>query len=501
MDPKEDNKEGDPPAPAEDSSMKAEEDSGATYVKGEVAEGETVDNNGVKENTEGVADKPTEDAKPKEEDEGDADKEGDMPTKEAMEVKPEPPPESEVDPNAAYHQQMHSYGYHPGMQHHPPPHYYGGYYAPPPPHYPHYPPPPGMEQEPGSSGAMGSPGPEGMHHYYPPPPPPYGYPPQHHYAPYPPASPVKSPSSNREYPSQHQSYFPAMTPPRYNHEHDRGEGKKDDDMKAPDPSVGPMPGGAPESDNKASNLKVYVKPKGLNVPPEVMERRARKNANSRARAAKHRLRVVSIESRPQSEWTEEERKIIEVHYKRRNQKNDRSRERALEKKAEIDRILSKPEGERAKLETQFLENALGARSRKNEGDRVRRRKLKELGVAHIGRNHKQYTSVSSPSKGGGYPPPPNQQQQYSGYPPPPYGYGGYPPPPPPPYGMMGPPASPYRGYPSPMGGGDPNHPGYPPPPEGGDPYANPPPPPVMPHLIPGEGGGPPPPGDRPPPPE
>jgi hypothetical protein len=266
-------------------------------------------------------------------------------------------------------------------------------------------------------------------------------------------------------------------------------------------SEGPDSGGPSElsAGKSASNLKVYVKPKGLNVPPEVVERRSRKNANSRARAAKHRGRVVVIEQRPQSEWTEEERKIIEVHYKRRNQKNDRSRERALEKKAEIDRILSKPENGRTKLEMQFLNNALGARARKNEGDRVRRRKLKELGVAHIGRNHKQYTSVASPSKGGsggGHFPP---QQQYSGYPPPPYGYGGYPPPPPP-YGMMGPPASPYRGYPSP-GGIDPSqHPGYPPPPEGGDPYAptNPPPPPALPHLIPGEGARPPPPrNDRP----
>jgi len=550
MDSKENSKEDDPPAPVEDTEMNKE---GTTKEEGEKEEeinhdikfegvqeeanaapatiseeaGEREIEEGGESNAdaidEGNADRPKEEetykpkdeANPKQEDsaEGDVDaakempQEGDIPASPAEEMedaKQEQPPELEGDPNAAYHQQMH-YGYHPGMQHHPPPPYYGGYY-PPPPHHAYYPPPPPPMDQDHGGGGIGSPGPEGMHHYYPPPPP-YGYPPQHHYAPYPPASPVKSPGSNREYPTQHQPYFPVMTPPRYNHhEHDGGGSpgggdhvsKKDEDMQATeDPEeVGNM-GGPSEviSGNHnpikvttgASNLKVYVKPKGVNIPPEILERRARKNANSRARAAKHRARVAIIEQRPQLEWTEEEHKMVEVNYKRRNQKNDRSRERALEKKAEIDRILNKPENERAKIEMQFLKNALGARSRKNEGDRVRRRKLKELGVAHIGRNHKQYTTAASPSKGGSggghYP-----QQQYAGYPPPPYGYGGYPPPPPPPhYGMMGPPSSPYRGYASP--GEQPQHPGYPPPPEGGDPYAptNAPPPLALPHLIPGEG--------------
>merc|ERR1719253_928481 len=109
-----------------------------------------------------------------------------------------------------------------------------------------------------------------MHHYYPPPPPPYGYPPQQHFAPYPPASPVKSPGNRDGYPSQHASYFPSMTPPRFNHEHDRGgpeDGgpKNDEEMKGPE-AAGQR--GTPSDSsvgNKASNLKVYVKPKGQNI--------------------------------------------------------------------------------------------------------------------------------------------------------------------------------------------------------------------------------------------
>ena len=110
-----------------------------------------------------------------------------------------------------------------------------------------------------------------------------------------------------------------MTPPRYFHDpQDRGgpgETKNDVDMKeAPEGPRGSN--GSPEGGNKVSNLKVYVKPKGLNIPPEVMERRSRKNANSRSRAAKHRSRVAQIETKPQSEWTEEERKLIDVHYRK-----------------------------------------------------------------------------------------------------------------------------------------------------------------------------------------
>jgi len=172
---------------------------------------------------------------------------------------------------------------------------------------------------------------------------------------------------------------------------------------------------------------------------------------------------------------------VEKHYERRQHKNGRSRERALEKKAGIERILSKPETERTKLEMQFLDNALGAKDRKNEGDRLRRRKLKELGLATMGgRSHKELMPRAM-----------QEQQHHShspaGYPPPPshYGYaGGYhhPPPPPHAYGMMATPSSPYHGYGAPPPPMYPGNDGYHPPPEGSsggsDPYAptHPPPP-------------------------
>jgi hypothetical protein len=103
------------------------------------------------------------------------------------------------------------------------------------------------------------------------------------------------------------------------------------------------------------------------MPQEVLDRRERKNANSRARAAKHRVIVQQLELKPEHERTLEEQQLVDTHYKRRSHKNTRSRDRALEKKAEIERILSKPDHRRSKLEKQFLDNALSSKSRKNEG--------------------------------------------------------------------------------------------------------------------------------------
>jgi hypothetical protein len=179
----------------------------------------------------------------------------------------------------------------------------------------------------------------------------------------------------------------------------------------------------PNVDTK--RLKVYVKPRIYSVSQEVLDRRARKNAQSRARAAKLRERVAQIELKPISERTPSEQNLFELHNKRRSKKNNRSRERALERKEEVDRILAKPESQRTKLEKQFLENVMDAKKRKNEGDRNRRSKLKELG-AMAKTNAMWVKSMSSPTNGAaakenGMPP-----YGYA-YPPPPYGYA-YPPP-------------------------------------------------------------------------
>ena len=130
----------------------------------------------------------------------------------------------------------------------------------------------------------------------------------------------------------------------------------------------------------ANRVKVYVKP-SRQASEEVLARRARKNAQSRSRASKHRQRIAEVEKKPESERTPEEVQLYETHQTRRQRKNDRSRERALEKKEEIEKILAKPENKRTRIEMQFLETALGAKKRKNEGDRLRRNRLKNLGLS------------------------------------------------------------------------------------------------------------------------
>ena len=285
------------------------------------------------------------------------------------------------------------------------------------------PPPPGAYPPPGAGAndhdrGMSMP-PEG---YYPPPsrgPPSYGYappgayPPQYSQPPYSSSSPVKSPGGSTNNTSGYPAFFPP-TPSNYNihhpqHHDDGPSPKKDgieedatmniptenadgDDAIADDDNgdvvVGAKSGvieivpatsatttattttTSPTTNDhikKVRNLKVYVKPTPKNIPQDVRDRRERKNANSRARAAKHRIIVEELESKPEHERTLEEQQLIDTHYKRRSHKNTRSRDRALEKKAEIERILSKPDQRRAKLEKQFLDNALTSKSRKNEG--------------------------------------------------------------------------------------------------------------------------------------
>lgn len=132
-----------------------------------------------------------------------------------------------------------------------------------------------------------------------------------------------------------------------------------------------------------ARLKTYIKPR-IPSTQEVLGRRSRKNAQSRARASKLRDRIIDIEMVSDSVRSEEEKRLFRQYENRRQRKNDRSRERALEKKEEIDRILSRPDRKRSKIEKQFLGTALVAKKRKNEGDRLRRQRLKDLGLSTKG---------------------------------------------------------------------------------------------------------------------
>ena len=159
----------------------------------------------------------------------------------------------------------------------------------------------------------------------------------------------------------------------------------------------------------AARLKTYIKAKATNTQ-EVLDRRSRKNQQSRARAAKLRHRILEIEAKHEDERTEEEMHIWQQYEQRRQRKNNRSRERALEKKEEIDRILAKPDKKRTKIEKQFLETALAAKKRKNEGDRLRRQRLKELGLSTKGTGIRPGISARGPL--------PTQYQHLLGAPPP-----------------------------------------------------------------------------------
>ena len=113
----------------------------------------------------------------------------------------------------------------------------------------------------------------------------------------------------------------------------------------------------------------------------IYDSKARKNFQSRRRAAKLRQKVDEIKSKAQVEGLkEEEAKLCETIEERRARKNDRSRIRALEKKAEIERIMSIPENERTEEEMKLFETTMSAKRRKNEGDRLRRERLKNMGL-------------------------------------------------------------------------------------------------------------------------
>ena len=199
--------------------------------------------------------------------------------------------------------------------------------------------------------------------------------------------------------SQHQEGDRKRSASRASADSSRSEGT-DDDLEE-DESGNIVPGAV------TARLKTYIKPR-IPSTQDVLDRRARKNAQSRARAAKLRERIAEIELKPAEERTEEEVHLWAQYEQRRQRKNNRSRERALEKKEEIDRIVTKLDKKRSKIEKQFLETALSAKKRKNEGDRLRRQRLKELGLSTKGTGVKPGISARGPL-------PPQYQHLQQGY--------------------------------------------------------------------------------------
>ena len=299
-----------------------------------------------------------------------------------------PPPRGYEGP--PYGMPPHMAGYPPPMYPYPPPMYppYPGYPAPPQMNLYGYPPPdpnmPGGHHPAGPPPPRGYPGEEGANVG------PYGQ--AHHSA-------AATSASRRR--SEDEDRKPAA----------RSEGSEEtsiDESTQPDSEAGPIVPGA-----VTARLKTYIKPR-LPSTQDVVDRRSRKNSQSRARATKLRGRVGEIELKQESERDEEEREIWSQYEQRRQRKNDRSRERAMERKEEIDRILANPEKKRTKIEKSFLDTALYSKKRKNEGDRMRRQRLKDMGVPTKGAGMKPGINARGPMAHPGY---------HHG--PPHHGYGGH----------------------------------------------------------------------------
>lgn len=110
----------------------------------------------------------------------------------------------------------------------------------------------------------------------------------------------------------------------------------------------------------------------------MLDRRQRKNTQSRARAAKLKDRIKAIQGKSSTQCTEEEMATLALYEERRQRKNGRSRERAMERKEQMERIMSIAEEQWTEKDKAFVGETMMAKFRKNEGDRLRRKKIKGM---------------------------------------------------------------------------------------------------------------------------
>lgn len=123
------------------------------------------------------------------------------------------------------------------------------------------------------------------------------------------------------------------------------------------------------------------------------ERRARKNAQSRMRAAKLKETIAMIKQKRPEERTAEEAAKLATFEERRLKKNCRSRQRAMERKSRVSQITRKPEEEWTKEEKEFMHETLVAKYKKNEGDRLRRKRMRESGMSVADTSYSGSTSL------------------------------------------------------------------------------------------------------------
>ena len=174
-------------------------------------------------------------------------------------------------------------------------------------------------------------------------------------------------------------------------------------MTAPDPddSTGDAQSLTSEKSESFGITKRALK-SDIPTKREILDRRARKNEQSRARAAKQKERILAIEAKDESDRTLEEKELLEQYNLRRARKNNRSRSRAVEEKEQIERILAKPDDKRTADEVAYLQEKLEAKLRKNQGDRVRRQRIKLSKRAESAQRqmHSQQQQMRSFEEGG-----------------------------------------------------------------------------------------------------
>lgn len=286
--------------------------------------------------------------------------------------------------------------------HFPPPHAH-----PYPFYYPYYPPPPSHSRPPlpnrkpsmrdsvtESSGEQNEPNPikthseeKTSHSSHLPPPYPWPYPPHQMYF-YPPPPPYFPPPSNDLKPKmmdkKESSQISAVPlPSRVCSNMDAAPVHSSESP----PKRKRKSSGSPIRSEKLSAIKERAQvavlkdqKKNEGIPSSVLEKRARKNAQSRQRAAKLKERISVIQAKKSSERTPEEASILAKFEERRLRKNGRSRERAIHRKEEFERIFSKPEDLWTEEEKAFMVETMVAKYKKNEGDRMRRKKMKSDGT-------------------------------------------------------------------------------------------------------------------------
>ena len=224
-------------------------------------------------------------------------------------------------------------------------------------------------------------------YYYPYPPPPH------------PSAPGASPQGYASWPyppAPHPHIYPPYYPPPYPHplpsqpsqdkKDEEQESKEDDDKLEAKQEVS-LPPPPPKSERAffppSSPRKLQGPPSNSQLSEEgpktdkTLEKRARKNARSRRRAAELKQFIAVIKKKRAEDRTPEEIQMFNAHEEKRLQKNQRTKERALERKIRFEEICAKPVEERTLEEKNFLEETKNAKFRKNEVDRLRKKRQRK----------------------------------------------------------------------------------------------------------------------------